>query len=86
MTATLITLPEALTTQQTRQVGDKVFDMPSQSIQTITGVFTENVYGQVMTFYEVTGEKDPTGDGAFPNGMRNDYEICDEDKTLPLDY
>lgn len=84
-----------------RAVGDKVFDMPSQRVQTITRVnifFEEDFVNEdprdpnedtcqlVSVYYDVTGPLDPTGDGAFPNSGRNDFEVCDPDKTLPLQY
>ena len=69
-----------------RKVGDKVFDMPSQAIQTITRVIRNPWPGADGPVYHVTGPKNPTGDGAFPNRSRNHFEVCDPDKTLPLYY
>ena len=61
-------------------IGDKVFDMPTQQIQTIMAVFVrpeiEGVWASVfdkdahgdpafMVSYTVTSPDDPTGDGAF---------------------
>ena len=82
-------------------IGDKIFDMPSQTIQTVKEVMMdieecfvnedkddpdESRCHKVMLHYRVTGKPNPTGDGAFPNSWRCDFEVCAEDKTLPLDY
>ena len=77
---------EALQTIRTFKVGDKVFDIPSQRVCTVIGVNIEFDAGEWLVFYTVDAPNDPTGDGAFPDGGRNDYEVCEPDKTLPLDY
>jgi hypothetical protein len=72
-----------------RKVGDKVFDMPSQQIVVILDVSVAEDPSDVewaYVTYLVDAPHDPTGDGAFTDGWRNYYEVCDPDKTLPLDY
>jgi hypothetical protein len=71
-----------------RKVGDKVFDMPSQSIVTITEVryiVDEDCGDEGYAIYTVDAPDDPTGDGAFDSG-RLESEVCDPDQTLPLEY
>jgi len=82
-------------------VGDKVFDMPSQSIQTVTAVHIDVLIKGIwqsyfdtdnnndpayMVGYSVTGPLDPTGDGAFTDGSRCYFEVCDPDETIELNY
>jgi hypothetical protein len=74
-------------TETIRKVGDKVFDMPSQQIVTILEVaFGEDEEAKDDIYYGTDAPPDATGDGAFPTGWRNYFEVCDPDKTLPLDY
>jgi hypothetical protein len=84
----MMILPEPL-----RKVGDKVFDMASQQIVTILEVTVEeddyddeqdDLRGHI--YYRVDAPPDPTGDGAFTDGYWNYYEVCDPNKTLPLEY
>jgi len=70
----------------TRKIGDKVFDMPSQKVCTIIDIDTMEVEGHAETYFQVDAPDNATGDGAFPNGWRCEFEICDPDKTLPLEY
>jgi hypothetical protein len=82
-------------------VGDKVFDMPTQQVQTVLEV---NVYPQLegiwqdyfdedsdgepafLVTYVVTSPPNPTGDSAFSGGGRCYFEVCDADETIPLSY
>jgi len=82
-------------------VGDKVFDMASQTIQTILDVhidpqldgvwqdyFDQDADGDsiCLVCYTVSGAPDPTGDGAFPDGGRCYFEVADPDETIELNY
>jgi hypothetical protein len=48
--------------------------------------FGEDEEAEGDIYYRTDAPSDPTGDGAFPSGWRNYFEVCDPDKTLPLNY
>lgn len=66
------------------KVGDRVFDMPSQSDRTIIARRRDEDDGEYI--YEVDAPPDPTGDGAFPDGWRNDFEIGAPGIPMKLEY
>jgi hypothetical protein len=73
--------------REMHNIGETVFDMPSQSLVRVIAAERHVINpGETVMMYLVDAPIDPTGDGAFPTGWRNDYEICSADKRLPLDY
>jgi hypothetical protein len=72
------------------KIGDKVFDMPSQSICTVIDTadraWPSTEPEEDTIYYLVDAPPDPTGDGVFTDGWRCEFEVCDPDKTLPLFY
>jgi hypothetical protein len=60
------------------ETGQKVFDGPSQRIATIVEVTCKKIDDEDDCYYRLDDSVpiNPTGDKAFPDRWRNDFEIC----------
>ena len=59
------------------KVGDRIFDRASNAEVTVLGIH----FDETDIVYETDAKPDATGDGAFPDGHRNDFEVCAIDDT-----
>lgn len=66
------------------KVGDRIFDRASGSDVTVLKVTIDGS----GVIYDTDAKPDATGDGAFPDGGRNEFEVCalDDMKTRNSEF